>query len=182
MKAFRNVAGSIIEIDVDIDPTGQPILPPDTTIAQRPEPQPGHYVTVIDHDWVQILIPEEYISFEYRKQQALDTLSHYKNWYLEQPIEHNGIVFDADGQARNRLTQAMVVHTVNGYLPPVWIANDNSPQPLDNIEALKNIITAVQTAFTTRFFEMDTIRQQIIVATDEVTLDAIRIPTIPTFM
>jgi len=180
MKAFRNVGGTVIEIDVDVDPNGQPILPPDTTTDARPEPQAGHYVTVVDNAWVQIPVPQAFTTFEYSKQQALEALSKYKEWYLEQTVELNGVTFDADDTARTRLTQALVVHSVSGVLPPAWIATDNSIHPLPNIEVLLDIVNAVQTAFVTRFFEMNTIRQQILAANDEATLNTIAIPSIPT--
>ena len=37
MKAFRNLAGNVVEIDIDLDLDGNPILPPDTTTDLRPE-------------------------------------------------------------------------------------------------------------------------------------------------
>lgn len=179
MKAFRNVAGTVVEIDVDVDPAGQPILPPDTTTAEKPAAQPGHYVTVVGNAWVQIPIAQEVIAFEYRKQQALDALGRYKAWYFEQPTEHNSVMFDADEQARARLTQALVVHGANGYLPPVWVAADNSQYPLADVEELKAIVGTVQAAFASRFYEMDAIRQSIIGAADEAALAAIAIPVVP---
>lgn len=182
MKAFRNVAGTVVEIDVDVDPAGQPILPPDTTTDEKPAAQPGHYVTVVGKAWVQIPIPQEVIAFEYRKQQALDALGRYKAWYLEQPTEHNGVMFDADEQARARLSQALVVHSANGYLPPVWIAADNTPHALTDVEELKAIVGTVQAAFASRFYEMDTIRQNILGASDEAALAAITIPVVPNQM
>lgn len=180
MKAFRNVGGTIVEIDVDVDPNGQPILPPDTTTDARPEPQAEHYVTVVDNAWVQIPVPQAFTTFEYSKQQALEALSEYNKWYLEQTVELNGVTFDADDKARVRLTQALVIHGATGFLPPAWIANDNSSHPLPNIAALMAIVNVVHAAFSTRFFEMDAIRQQILAASDEATLNTIAIPSIPT--
>lgn len=182
MKAFRNVAGTVIEIDVDVDPSGHPILPPDTTTAEKPAAQPGHYVTVVGNSWTQIPIPQEVIAFEYRKQQALELLGRYKSWFFEQPTEHNGVMFDADEQARARLIQALVVHSANGYLPPVWITADNTPYTLASVDDLKDIVTTVQNAFATRFYEMDVIRQQILAAADEQALAAVAIPIIPNQM
>lgn len=179
MKAFRNLGGTVVEIEVDTDLNGFPILPPDTTVDPKPEAQAGHYVTVVGNAWVQIPIPQEVIAFEYKKQKDLEALSKYKEWYLEQPTDHLGVVFDADEKARARLTQALVINTASGYLPPAWIAADNSSFPLTTIDDLKGIVNSVQAAFATRFFEMDTIRQQIMAATDETALNAVTIPTIP---
>lgn len=179
MKAYRNLGGNVVEIEVDVDVNGQPILPPDTTVDPRPEPLPGHYVTVVGNEWVQIPIPQEYFEFSYKKQLALEKLSKYKNWYLDQPVEHAGKKFDADEVARNRLTQALVIYNTNNYLPPAWITEDNQPFALNSINDLLGIINAVQTAFSTRFFEMDAIRQQILAAQNDEELDAVKIPQIP---
>lgn len=182
MKAFRNIAGTVVEVDVDVDLQGQPILPPDTTVAEKPAANAGHYVTVVGNAWVQIPIPQEVVAFEYKKQQALESLGVYKAWYFEQPTDHMGITFDANDQARNRLTQALVIESTSGYLPPAWIAADNSQFPLAVKADLVGIVSAVQTAFSTRFFEMDVIRQQILVAGDEAALAAIVIPSVPNQM
>lgn len=179
MKAFRNIGGNIVEIEVDVGPDNVPLLPPDTTVDPRPDPLPGHYVTVVGNSWVQIPIPQEFTTFEYKKQKALEALKKYKEWYLEQPVEHNGVLFDADETARIRLTQALVVHSASSYLPPYWITANNDLYPIENLSDLMGIVNAVQTAFTTRFFEMDGIRRQILNASNEEELNAINIPTIP---
>lgn len=179
MKAFRNLAGTVIEIDVDIDLDGNPILPPDTTVNPRPEPMAGYYVTVVGNDWVQIPVPQEYKTFEYKKQLALEALGKYKEWYTNQPVEHAGKLFDGDELARSRLSQALIINATAGYLPPAWIAADNTPFMIHTVSDLQGIVSAVQTAFTTRFFEMDAIRQQILAATNDGELDAVHVPTIP---
>ncbi len=179
MKAFRNVGGNVVEIEVDLDLNGNPILPPDTTVDAKPTANDGSYVTVVGNVWVQIPIPQEVISFEYKKQQALEKLSAYKEYLLEQPVTHDSIVFDADEKARARLTQALVINTASGYLPPAWIAADNSSYALADLTALLGIVSAVQTAFATRFFQMDSIRQSITAAADASVLDSITIPSIP---
>jgi len=106
----------------------------------------------------------------------------YKAWYFEQPTTHMGVTFDADEQARNRLTQALVIESTSGYLPPAWIAADNSQFPLAAKADLVGIVTAVQTAFSTRFFEMDVVRQQILAADNDAVLAAIVIPSVPSQM
>ena len=181
MKAFRNLAGNVIEIDVDTDPDGHPILPPDTTVDPRPEAQEGHYVTVVGKVWMQIPIPQPFVSFETKQAEAQKRLSKYKDWYLEQPIMHMDFKFDADEMARARLTQAIVMTSVNGYLASAWITYDNGLFPLNSLDDLKGIANAVQVAFANRFFEMSTIREQIASATDETQLSAIEIPEVPQF-
>lgn len=182
MKAFRNVGGNIVEIEVDLDPSGNPLLPPDTTVDAKPQAQADHYVTIVDKSWVQIPIPVQYVTFESKKQEALKKLQEYRNWYLEQPVEHNGRKFDADDTARARLTQSLFINSELGYLPPAWIDANNTFYPLSNRDDLKGIISAVQVAFSTRFFEVAAIRGSILAAADEATLEAITIPTRPTNM
>ena len=178
MKAYRNVAGNVIEIDIDLDLDGNPILPPDTTVDPRPEPLDGHYVTVVDKAWVQIAIPQVIISFDTMKQNALDKLEAYRDWYLEQPVTYSDIKFDGDAVARNRLIQALVIYQTNGYLPPAWVTYDNGLFPLAAVADLTNLITTIQAAFSARFFETDTIRRQILAAQTEADLNAVIIPAI----
>lgn len=179
MKAYRNVGGDVREIDVDVDLNSNPILPPDTTVDPRPEALPGHYVTVVGKSWVQIEIPVLVVSFETKKQQKLDEISQYSAWYQDEPLDINGVKFDADEKARSRLTQALVIHLTLGQVPPAWITFDNSRFPLAGIDDLKAISTAVHAAFQTRFFECDALRQAAIAAADDATLDAIVVPKKP---
>lgn len=178
MRAFRNLNGVVTEILVDVGIDGQPILPPDTTINPMPEPLEGFYMTVVGTEWVRIPIQEPIVSFETRKTEALERLNQYKNWYQEQDIEYNGLMFQADSQARDRITQAIVAYREFKYLPPAWISRDNIPFVLSSIEDFAPLATAIMGAFSTRFFEMDQIRQQIIKATDMMELNQVNIPTI----
>lgn len=182
MKAFRNLGGNVVEVDVDVDLNGNPILPPDTTVAAKPAANPDHYVTVVGNAWVQIPIPQEFVAFSYKKQKAMEALSKYKDYYINLPVTHDSVVFDADEQARSRLTQAIFINTATSYLPPAWIAADNTPYSITVLADLMGIVSAVQTAFATRFFEMDAIRQQIMAAADDAALSAITIPVIPTLV
>ena len=179
MKAYRNVAGHVTEIDIDIDLNGAPILPPDTTVDPRPDANEGHYVTVVGNAWVQIPIAQEVISFESRQADALRRLKEYSNWFIEQPVTHEGVVFDGDETARARLTQALTVNGANGYLPPVWVAYDNSVFPLPDVAALVGLVNSVQVAFANRFFEMSVLRSQVAGATTEEELAAVEIPSVP---
>lgn len=179
MKAFRNVGGNVIEIEVDVDAQGVPLLPKDTTVDARPVPTAGNYVTVVGNAWVQIPLPVENFEFSYKKQLALEKLAAYKAWYLDQPVVHATVSFDGDEQARSRLIQALVINGATGYLPPAWVAADNSVFPIAVLADLTGLINAVQTAFATRFFEMDAIRQQLKASPDEATLNAVVIPVKP---
>jgi hypothetical protein len=179
MKAFRNVGGNVVEIDIDVDLDGNPILPPDTTTDARPEADEGHYVTVVGNVWVQIPIPQSYVTFETKQADAQKRVKAYRDWYLDQPVTHEGVMFDGDETARARLTQALTVHSANGYLPPAWITYDNSAFPLPDVDALKALVNTVSVAFSNRFFEMATLRGQITAATDETQLSEITIPMIP---
>lgn len=182
MKAFRNVAGNVVEITVDVGLDGKPILPPDTTVDPRPEPNPGHYVTVVGREWVQIEIPVVIESFESKVARKLEAIGKYRDWLTEQPVEVGGVKFDADEQARSRLTQALVIQSTLGYLPPAWISYDNTPQPLTTVDDLKAIVQTVQTAFATRFFECDVLRQAAKAATNTEELDLVVVPSFGDFI
>ena len=180
MKAWRNVGGTVQEIIVDVGLDGKPLLPPDTTVDPRPDPLPDHYVTVVGNAWVQIPTPKSYFEFSYLKQIALDKLSTYKAWYLDQPVEVNGSLFDNTETSRNRMIQTLVIYSQTDYLPAAWIDYHNQPHPISTVDDLKQIMTAMSSSFSQKFFEMETIRQQILAAQDEATLNAINIPSIPT--
>lgn len=176
MKAYRNVAGDVREISVDVGLDGQPILPPDTTVDARPEAQPGHYVTVVGKAWVQIETPVLFETFETKQNRKVQDIGKYRNWLTEQPVEISGVKFDADEQARSRLTQAMVMQGTLAYLPPVWVTFDNGLHPIAGVEDLTAIVAGVQTAFAERFYECSALRQAAVDAADQGALDAVVIP------
>lgn len=179
MKAYRNIGGTVKEIQVDVGLDGQPILPPDTTVNPRPEAQPGHYVTVVGKDWVQIEIPVVVESFESKKASKMASISAYRDWLLNQPAEHQGILFDGDATARVRLTQALLMARELSYVPPSWVTYDNSKFVIVDIEALRALVGDVTTAFSTRFYQCDQLREDTIAATTEMELDAVVVPGIP---
>ena len=179
MKAFRNMGGNVVEIEVDVGPDGKAILPPDTTIDEKPQAQEGHYVTVVGNVWVQIPVPVQFVAFETEKELALQRLRDYRDWYINSPAEYAGELFDADELARNRLIQALVIYQQNGYLPPVWVTYDNKSFEIADITALNNLISTIQNAFSTRFYETNTLRSQILAAQTKEELDAIVIPQRP---
>lgn len=176
MKAWRNTGNGCVEIDVDMDTAGRPILPPNTTVHSKPVPLDGHYVTVVGDKWVQIPIAVQEETLDVLKTKQLGLLSSYRKWYTEQPIEIEGVKFDADEQARNRLAQALIIYTNMGYLPPAWITFDNGTHVLASVEDLKSIVAAVQNAFTARFFECNTKRQAIMTADTKEAVNAVEIP------
>lgn len=179
MKAFRNIGGNVVEIQVDVDPNGNPILPPDTTIDPKPEAAEGHYVTVVGKNWVQIPFPVPFKTFETKKNEVLEKIKAYKDWLLEQPVEHNGVLFDADDVARGRISQALVVHSATGQLPPVWITYTDEPYAITAVDDLNAISGAVFAAFSQRFYECDTLRSQVVAAETEEALYAIEVPAVP---
>lgn len=179
MQAFRNVNGSVREITIDVDLNGNPILPPNTTVDPRPEEQPGHYLTVVGTEWVQIPIPVTEITLEQAQKEACDRLKIWRDWYLDQPVEFDTSMFDADAEARTRLTQAVTLNAIGVPLPAGWVTEDNGFYPFADFEALKSLALAVSTAFTDRFFEAVTIRNSITATTTKAELEAITIPQIP---
>ena len=176
MKAHRNLGGTVIEIDVDTDPNGMPILPPDTTTDPKPEALEGHYVTVVGNAWVQIPVPQVVVSFDTKKQQKLEQFRRYRERYMESNVTHAGMEFEGDEITRSRLTQALVVYQTMGELTPAWISADKTPYPINAVEDLQALATTVHAAFKARFFEMENLRQQILAASDEAALDAVVIP------
>lgn len=179
MKAFRNVAGQVVEIEIDLDLAGNPILPPDTTTDHAPSIPEGHYATVVGDRWVVIAKPVQIVTFEMKKQSKLDQLSRYRKWTLDQPVEHDGRTFDADETARSRVTQALVSFQALGELPAGWIDANNEVYPVPTVEVLSALALAISTAFQQRFFETATLRTSIMEATTEDELDLIEFPTIP---
>lgn len=176
MKAFRNVNGDVIEITVDLDLNGDPILPPNTTVDPRPEAQEGHYVTVVGNKWVQIPVPVREVTLDDLKQEKLAYIKSWTDHLTEQPIEYEGIMFDADEKARARISQAIVTYTATDYLPPAWITLDNTPYHISSYEDLKGIGMAIANAFTERFFIGTTLRNQVMEANSEEELNAIELP------
>lgn len=177
MIAYRNRNGVIVQINVDVGPDGKPILPPDTTVDSRPEEIEGHTLTVVGTKWMHIAIPVVEYSLEYLKQQALEKVSAWKAWYQNQPVEYNGILFDADETARGRLTQALVMFTNANYLPPVWFTYNNGSYTIAAIEDLKALAATVMAALPTRLYEAQVLAARISAATTVAELNSIVIPT-----
>lgn len=177
MKAWRLYNGQITETVVDVDEaTGQPILPPDTTVAPRPDAIDGHYLTIQGNNWVQIQIPApSFFQLQSDKRVEFEGL---RQRYMDKPVDVNGTLFDADETARTRLSQALTMFQTFAYIPPTWIRQDNTPHPLASVDDLKTIALAVMTAFSTRFYELTTVRDAINNATTKEELDAIVMPVV----
>ena len=177
MKASRLYNGMISEIDVDVDGvTGEPILPPDTTVDPRPPEVEGQYLTIEGNQWKYIEIVQP--SLFQLKQNKMIQFEEFRQAYMDRPVTVAGADFDADDTARTRLTQALVMYRDFNYLPPVWIRHDNGAHPLASIDDLKAIAQAVMTAFSTRFYEIVAIRDAISNAATKEELEAVVIPAI----
>jgi len=175
LKAYRLLSGNITEIEVDVDvATGAPLLPPDTTVAARPDDIPGFLLTIVGNQWQQIeILPP---TLEQLKNDKLADFDKHRTWYLNQPVIVNGAQFDGDKNARDSLTQALTVHSALGILPPAWFDYDNTPHALTNVEDLKAIAGPVAITYSTRYYEMVTMRETINAAQSKEELDAIEIP------
>lgn len=176
MKAFRKVAGNIVEIRVDVDLNGEPLLPPNTTVDPRPEYLEGHYSTIEGNSWVVIahpVQPVEVITFESIQQNKLLELSAYRDWLLEQPVEHDGRMFDADDTARTRISQAIVSYTTLDTLPGGWVDANDELYPIETYEDLVNLARVIADIFQARFFETAMLRVSISAATTEEELNLI---------
>ena len=103
----------------------------------------------------------------------------YRDWLLNQPVDVDGVLFDGDKDARDRLTQALVMFREIAYLPPSWVTHDNSEVPLADADALRNIVGKVTAAFSQRFYECNALRAQAMAAQDEAALNAVVIPATP---
>ena len=125
MQAFRLYNGSIIDVQVDLDPSGNPILPPNTTVDPRPEPLVGHYLTIIGNQWAQVEVVQP--TFEHNKAEKAAAFEAFRDQYMDRPVQYSSVLFDADKQARERLTQALVMHREVGYLAPAWLTYANTP-------------------------------------------------------
>lgn len=179
MKAFRNIGGRVVEIDIDVDLTGNPILPPDTTTDKPPSIPEGHYSTVVGDRWVVIANPIQTVTFEMKQQEQLEKLKEYRAWLLEQPIEHDGRQFDGDETARARVSQALVSFQSLSVLPDGWFDLDNQLYEVPTYEDLCALALSIAGAFQSRFFETALIRTSIMESTTLEELELVECPGIP---
>lgn len=175
MKAYRLYNGVISEIEVDVDnTTGLPLLPPETTADPRPEDLEGFYLTIEGNQWKRVeIIPPTLFQL---KTDKLIAFEKHRQWYLNQPVYINGSLFDGDKNARDSLTDALTVHTALGILPPAWFDFSNVPHTLSTVDDLKAIAGPVAVAYSTRYYEMVTMREAINAAETKEALDAIIVP------
>ena len=117
-------------------------------------------------------------TLELLKAEALKKVATYREWLLEQPVLYQGVLFDGDTTARDRLSQSVIVAESGGQVPPAWVTYDNSTFPLNDVADLKSLAVHIMTEFGIRFFEANTIRESIIQATDEAALASIQIPVV----
>lgn len=169
----------IVPYEFDVDPNGNPLLPPNGTIDPKPEVPSGKYLAIVRNQWHLIDIPQVTYSFEYKKQMKLEALASYKEWYLNQPVTYDGRQFDNDETSKNRLIQTIKIYELTNQLPPAWIDYNNQAYPINAISQINGIVLTIASTFQTRFFEMATLRDQINAAQTEEELAAINVPRKP---
>lgn len=169
----------IVPYAFDVDPNGNPLLPSNGTTQPKPADVAGKYLAIVNNQWHQIDIPQTVYTLEYKKQLKLEKLAKYKEWYTNQPVAYDGRQFDGDELSKNRLIQSLNIYNLTNSLPPAWIDADNVPYPISNIAQLQGIILSIASTFQTRFFEMQTLKQQIVAAQTDEELDAINVPNVP---
>lgn len=179
MKAYRKLNGNIVEIRVDIDREGNPILPPNTTVQPKPEVLEGHYLDLVRGEWEQFPIPvKPEPTLEQLQNEACDELSKYKDWVLDQPVEFDGVLFDADETARVRILGAVNAYQVSEVLPQAWVTFDNGVYMVSDYEQIKGLSMVMYGSFNDRFFFVSSLRNQILAAKDKATLEAIKLPVV----
>lgn len=178
MKAYRKVNGEIREIRVDVSPSGTPLLPPNTTVDPRPEPLEGYYLDIVGDSWEQIPVRVHVPTLQEVKDKACDELALYKDWLLDSPVMFEGHDFDSDDTARIRLLGAVSAYQVSGKWPPAWVTYDNKLFPLTTPNLLNGLSMTVYNAFTSRFFFVTGIREQILACETIEEVDNVTIPEI----
>ncbi len=171
--------GKVTQIQVDVSPSGKPLLPLNSTVEDMPETLPGHYVTLVDSQWVQIPIAVPTYSFSYLQDLKLSAVKKYAAWYQTRPVTFDGQQFQADEASKNLLTQALLVANIGGGVPPFWKTLDNQKYPLPDITKLSDLVVAVSQDFSRKFYEMDALKASISACTTEAELDAIVVPSVP---
>lgn len=180
MKAFRNFSGQIKEIDIDVSPSGEPLLPQDTTVDPRPDDKEGYYLSVVGTKWVYIpyKAPEETID-QIRNRRFVQ-LAGYKDWYFTTPVKFDDVLFDADEESRARLAQNLQIFNLTGKIPSSWISYTNEPYPLnDDKDKFTNLVLTVLQTFNNRHIEMNVIRDKILKAETIQELNEIQVPSKP---
>lgn len=179
MKAFRKIGDVITEIRVDVDPSGNPILPPYTTVEPRPEALEGYYVDLVRGEWEQLPIPQPVEpTLDQLKDAACKRLEAYKIWVLDQPVEYEGVKFDADETARVRILGAVNAYQVSEVLPQAWVTFDNGLFPITEFEQIKAMSMAMYEEFNARFFAVTMVREAILGASSKEELEAIEMPVV----
>lgn len=178
LDAWRNVAGNVVQVKVDVGIDGKPLLPPDTTTDPRPEPLEDHYVTVVGNEWVQIPVAKTIPTLESVRDDKLRELSAWKEWILEQPVEFESRLFDGGETARSRISQAIVMAIATEKVPPVWVDYNNQNFPIDTLSTLKALGVSLANEFLERFYQSSLLRETILSAQTMEALYNIEIPKI----
>jgi hypothetical protein len=178
IQGWRNPQPEVIVQELfDVAPDGTPLLPDNATVTPPPEyDAKTNYLAIVKNKWHVIDRPVIVVSLDELKRRKLEQLSRYKEWYFNQPVTYDNHKFDADETAKNRLIQAYNTYQITNQLPPAWIDADNKAYAITSIDQIKGLITAIATAFQTRFFECNDLREKIMNAADETALNAVVIP------
>lgn len=181
VRGYRNPSPQVItQEDFDLDPNGNPLLPPNGTTQEPPSyDAQTSYLAIVNNQWVIINKPVVTETLELKKQRALEHLKRYKDWYLNSPVTYDNHEFDNDEISRNRLTQAKITYQITNVLPQAWMTTNNTPYPITNISQIDGIITTISQVFQQRFFEVQSIKTQIIQASTLEEFNAINIPELP---
>lgn len=180
MKAFRNFSGIIKEIDIDVSPSGEPLLPPDTTVDPKPEDREGHYLSVVGTKWVYIPFTEVQETLDQIRNRKFIQLATYKEWYFNTPVKYDEVLFDGDESSRNRLSQALQVYNQTKVVPTNWVNYKNDFYAFDgDKDKFINLVLTVLQAFNNRHIEMNVIRDKILKAESIEELYNIQVPAKP---
>ena len=100
-------------------------------------------VVMIENNGYKIIHPQTMFSVEETKAKQIEILKIMRNKLELEPINYNGVLFDADKDALMRLDKARQLFTDNPQLTNInWSTADNKVVSI-NLEDFKNINTAI---------------------------------------
>lgn len=133
MLAYRKSGeDGYIEIEVDVNSKGEPLLPEDATVEPPPPYKKGHSLTIENNEWVYIKNPEP-------KKPTIEEMRYLKNilftpWsqeFLNQAFIYDGEIYVNDARFREMLNSSISAHREWGTLPDFWVtAEDKIIKPV----------------------------------------------------